>query len=66
MKLESLKDLAAVIDLCRRKNVTDISIDGISLKLGSAPKRVRKDSKDEAIDTPQVSEEDMLFWSVQQ
>lgn len=42
MKIESLKDLKKVIQLCRETGVDIIKVDGIELVLGSQPVPINK------------------------
>ena len=57
-------ELAALLKLCRAEGVTEISIDGLSVKFGEKPVRRRK--KDEAeIEPPSgPTEEELMFYSV--
>ncbi len=65
MKLESIKDLEAIIKLCRKQGVQTISIDGVSLSLGDVPQKAKNGATD--ISEPKVedqpSDEELLFWS---
>ena len=45
MKIENLKDLKKVIDLCRSTGVDKMSIDGIHIELGMAPHKEPRKSK---------------------
>jgi hypothetical protein len=45
MKIENLKDLKKVIDLCRSTGVDKMSIDGIHIELGLAPIKQSRRSK---------------------
>lgn len=40
MKLESIKDLEALVKLCRKHGIEAIEVDNVKFSLGSAPKRV--------------------------
>jgi hypothetical protein len=42
MKINNLKDLDKLIQLCRKRGVTDITIDGITLTLGMEPVKEAK------------------------
>lgn len=65
MNLPDLKQLKAVIDLCRKSGVKTIKVDNIELTLAdNVPRRTRrtKDDKEEITEHP-FSEEETLFWS---
>ena len=69
MKIENIKDLQKVIQLCRKAGVDTIKIDGVELKLGELPTQSLKakrhaaypDAAIEAQDT--LTEEELLFYS---
>lgn len=66
MKVESIKDLGKLIDMCHKKGVKSITVDGIALELGEPPlkRNVAKDTSTDEIDTePRYSDEDLLLWS---
>jgi hypothetical protein len=68
MKLESLKDLKAVMLLCRKQGISSIEVDGVKLVLGDAPAKapqarsLQTPEPDLTPSTPDESE--LLFWSV--
>jgi hypothetical protein len=63
-----LTKLSKVIDLCRKKGVAEIEIEGIRLSFGSLPPKrpyVRKSqSKPSADEMPFPTPEQLLNWSV--
>lgn len=71
----NLKELDKVIALCRKRGVQEITIEGITIKLGDAPmKHTPRNSLNpgsfnvddqRGIETNGPTEEDMLFWSSQ-
>lgn len=71
----TLKELDKVIALCRKRGVSEITIEGVTVKLGDAPmkntpgKTPNLGSFEAAIthdiETNSLSEEEMLFWSSQ-
>lgn len=71
MKIENLKDLNKLIQLCRKTGVEAITVDGIELKLGNDPikpsKRVsnRPNYEQDTVKTDELTPEQMLFWSSQ-
>lgn len=46
MKIDNLKELSKLIQLCRKTGVDAIEIDGIKLALGQAPKRATRPQGD--------------------
>lgn len=68
MNLPDIKKLSKIIDLCRKKGVASIEIDGVKLTLGQeVPKKSRKTNPKTTeepivIDSP-YSDMDTLFWS---
>jgi hypothetical protein len=79
MKLETLKDLEKLINLCRKTGVDTIKVDNIELKLGEAPYKAPKATKQETqANTPPtyapggiteeikvegLTQEQLLYWS---
>jgi hypothetical protein len=63
MKIDSLKDLEAVIKVCKKHGVRDITVDGIHMLIEATVDLKSEQAKDK-IDTPDaVDETDLLFWS---
>lgn len=70
MNLPDLKHLDKIIALCRRRGVSQITIDGVAIVLGDAPESTYKKKQkaaeaapDTPIETDLLSEEALLFWS---
>lgn len=64
MDLPNLKELKAVLKLCRTMGVTDITLGGIAIKFGELP--LTADEKSADIDGVQVlapTDEEMAYWS---
>lgn len=65
MKIENLKDLSQIIDLCRKKGIKAITIDGVQIELGETPpKRIRtkEDTAQPQAET-EFTDEQIMFWS---
>lgn len=60
--LTDLKELEKFLKICRKQGVTDISFEGISVKLGALPTKT-EDSSDE-IPTDELTPEQMMFYAV--
>lgn len=71
MKVENLSDLSKLLDLCRKKGVTHLSVDGVSFELSErdpSPKRSKADASSEASDPSNpnwadLSPEEQMFYS---
>jgi hypothetical protein len=64
MKIDALKDLEAVLKLCRKQGVRQFSLEGISFTLGDMPeKQVSNGASESTKPEETLSEEDILFWS---
>jgi len=60
------KQIRSLIKMARAQGVTELTLDGISFKLGAAPEKpVKHDSGPaESAPTEQIpSEQEMLYWS---
>lgn len=67
MKIDTLKDLKALVQLCRKQGIDSIEVDGVKLELGDAPvskNELRNEATSDNIDTgPQYTDEETLLWS---
>jgi hypothetical protein len=77
LAIKDLKDLGKLIDLCRKKGVENIKVDGIDIKLGELPEVRQTDvayslppeahypitPNVTAIATDELTEEQLLFYS---
>lgn len=82
MKIENLKDLKKLIDLCQKNGVEAIEVDGVKMNLRPVhkPAATRKSRKvverpmttdgtedlSDVIETDELTPEQMLFWSAGQ
>ena len=69
MDLPNLKELKAILKLCRSQGVDKITLGGMSIEFGDVPYEVRggervaiKEDEDAAA---MPSDEDMAYWSAQ-
>lgn len=53
MKVNTIKDLQKLVQLCRKTGIDAIEVDGVKLNLGPAPKRQRR-AKSVASDFPEA------------
>lgn len=65
MKIETLKDLEALVKMCNKHGIGDISVDGISMRLNGAPDlKTEQTSGSDKIATPdEFTPEQILMWS---
>lgn len=69
MKIGNLTELSKLVDMCRRKGVESLSVDGISFSLSAyAPTKARKDEPvsslgEELPDWGSMSPEEQMFYS---
>lgn len=65
-EIKNLNDLSKIIDLCRRKGVESIEIQGIKLTLRSElpPSNYKRKKEDTPeIESDPMNEDQALFWS---
>lgn len=68
MKIETLKELEALVKMCNRQGVTTITVDGVTMSLSGPPdlKTEQPNNKD-SVQTPDLyTEEQLLLWSAGQ
>ncbi len=68
MKIESIKDLEAILKLCRKHGVSSFTVDNVTMQVDGPEER---EPKNGAADTSKeesgkLSDEDLLFWSSEQ
>lgn len=64
MNVSTIKELAKLIDLCRKKGIEEIEVDNLKFKLGPVKEKF-KDSSSNIIESDQMlSPDDVLNWSV--
>lgn len=66
-EIKNLNDLSKIIDLCRKKGIASIEIQGIKLELRSdiPPSHYKRKKAEESPEITEdlLSEEKALFWS---
>ncbi len=63
MQIKSIKELKAIIDVCRAGRVDSIKIGNVELKLELAAQESSPTASKEASSTPEYTDEDLLTWS---
>lgn len=61
--LNDLKDFEKFLKICRKQGVSDVSLAGVSVKLGELPSRAEQTESDE-VPTDELSPEEMIFYAV--
>lgn len=64
--IENLKDLQALLKLCRKQGVTSIKIGSAEIHFGDLPKRASGTSDEESTDetaTDELTPEQLMFYS---
>lgn len=63
--IDSKKELAPLLKLCRKFGVSEITIEGISIKFGDMPIRASNSTEDDESDTPTdgLTPEQLMFYS---
>jgi hypothetical protein len=65
LKIETIKDLKAVADLCRKQGITSINVDGVTMVFGDAPQKTAHTPTDDKIvdETTSYTDDDLIEWS---
>lgn len=65
MTISNIKELSKLIDLCRKKGIDSVEIDGIKLKLGTLERTTSADKagSPEIMSVADYTPEDILNWS---
>jgi len=64
--IKDLKDLEKFFKLCRKQGISEISIEGVSVKFGDLPYKPSSSSEDTEIETEGLTPEELMFYSVQE
>ncbi len=59
--LNDLKELEKFFKLCRKQGVTEVSLNGVSVKFGDLPNKTNQPDDSEDIPTDMPSDEEMAF-----
>lgn len=63
--IKDLDELTAFLKICRKQGVTDINFEGLSVKFGELPQKLRKDDGSEETEAPEgLTPEQLMYFSV--
>lgn len=62
--LTDLKELEKFLKICRKQGVTDITFDGVSVKLGDLPVKANVQEDSEEIPTDELTPDELMFYAV--
>lgn len=61
--ISDLKEFEKFLKICRKQGVTDVTLEGISVKLGDLPSK--SESSDEEVQTPDaLTNDELIFYAV--
>ena len=70
MEAKKTKEIVKLINICRKMGVLELKVEGVELKLSPAAlfgeskyKRKKAEATKEEPATPELTDEDILFWS---
>lgn len=61
--INDLKDFEKFLKICRKQGVSDVSVNGISVKINPIP--VKSDNDSDEIETDGLSPEELAFYHLQ-
>ena len=62
--ISNLKELKALIKLCRSHGVTQVTVAGVTLQLGEAPRKLKTEQQNDKPEVEQpYTDDDIAFWS---
>ena len=62
--IKDQKELQTLLKLCRKQGVTEITLEGVSIKFGALPPRKSGEAEEDAeIPTDELSPEELMFFS---
>lgn len=64
MTINNLKELKALIKLCRASGIDAIEVDNIKFQLRDKPEKLKTEQPVASTDeTPQYTDQDLMYWS---
>lgn len=60
--INDLKEFEKFLKICRKQGVSDITFEGVSVKLGNMPSKA--DSSDDEIPTDELTPEQLMYYAV--
>lgn len=63
--IKDLKELEKLLKICRKQGVTDISIEGISIKLGDHPIKSSSHQEEGEIENNEPTEDELIYYAIQ-
>ena len=61
--INDLKEFEKFLKICRKQGVSDVTLNGVSVKLGSLPIKSSDSDESEEIPTDELSPEAMMFYA---
>lgn len=61
--INNLKELQALLKLCRKQGVTEITLGGTVIKFGDLPRKETDDAGDKEPDASDLTDEQLMFFS---
>lgn len=62
--IKDLKELQALLKLCRKQGITEIKLHGVEIRFGDLPKKSTEADDDDNIPTDEPSVEELMNWSI--
>ncbi len=61
--INDLKEFEKFLKICRKQGVSDVTLNGVTVKLGNLPSKASDDDSDD-IKTDALTPEDLAFYAV--
>ncbi len=61
--MNDLKEFEKFLKICRKQGVTDVTYNGVTVKLGSLPSKAEEQSED--IPTDELTPDELMFYHLQ-
>jgi hypothetical protein len=61
--INDLKDFEKFLKICRKQGVSDVTLNGVTVKLGNVPLKMA-DSESEEIPTDELTPDEMMFYHI--
>lgn len=64
--INDLKEFEKFLKICRKQGVTDVTLQGVSVKLGELSAKGESDAQSEEVPTDELTPDELMYYHLQQ
>lgn len=62
--INDLKEFEKFLKICRKQGVSDVTVNGVSVKLGALPSKSSDEDDSDEIPTDELTPEQLMFYAI--